>query len=199
MFDSATSMDCSMPVFPVLSLSLLKLIESVMLFNHLSFCCPLLLLPSIFPSTKVFFSESALHIRWPKYWSFSLSISPSNEYSWLISFRMDWFDLLAIQGDELRACYTEWSKSETERQISYIKVYTWSLERRYWWNYLQSSSGDTDVERRHVDTERRRRGWGEWRKQHGNIYTTTCKIHSQWEFSVWLRELNPVLCDNLEG
>ena len=112
---------------------------------------------------------------------------------------MDWFDLLAIQGDELIACYTEWSKSETERQISYIKAYTWSLERWYWWNYLQSSSGDTDVERRHVDTERGRRGWDEWRKQHGNIHTTACKISSQWEFSVWLRELKPVLCDNLEG
>ena len=60
-------------------------------------CCPLLLLPSIFPSIMVFSNESALHIRWPKYWSFSFSISPSNEYSGLISFRMDWFDLLAVQ------------------------------------------------------------------------------------------------------
>ena len=60
--------------------------------------CPLLLLPSIFPSIRVFSSESALHIRWPEYWSFSFSISPSKEYSWLISFRMDWFDLLAVQG-----------------------------------------------------------------------------------------------------
>ena len=100
MFDSATSMDCSMPVFPVLSLSLLKLIESVMLFNHLSFCCPLLLLPSIFPSTKVFFSESALHIRWPKYWSFNFINSLSNEYSVLISFRIDLFDLLAVQDSQ---------------------------------------------------------------------------------------------------
>ena len=71
-------------------------IESVMLFNHLILCCPLLLLPSIFPSIRVFFNKSALHIRWPKYWSFS--ISPPNEYSGLISFRIDWFDLLAIQG-----------------------------------------------------------------------------------------------------
>ena len=69
--------------------------ESVMPSNHLILCCPLLLLPSIFPSIKVFSSESALYIRWPKYWSFS--ISPSNEYSGLISFRMDWFDLLAAQ------------------------------------------------------------------------------------------------------
>ena len=82
------------------SQSLLKLIsiESVMPSNHLIFCHPLLLLPSIFPSIRVFSSESALHIRWPKYWSFSFSISPSNEYSGLISFRMDWLDLLAVQG-----------------------------------------------------------------------------------------------------
>ena len=65
--------------------------------NHLILCHPLLLLPSIFPSIRVFSSESVLHIRWPKYWSFSFSISPSNEYSGLISFRMDWLDLLAVQ------------------------------------------------------------------------------------------------------
>ena len=65
--------------------------------NHLILCCPLLLPPSIFPSIRVFSSESVLHIRWPKYWSFSFSISPSNEYSGLISFRMDWLDLLAVQ------------------------------------------------------------------------------------------------------
>ena len=82
------------------SWSLLKLVsvESVMPSNHLILCHPLLLLPSIFPSTKVFPSESVLCIRWPKYWSFSFSISPSNEYSGLISFRMDWLDLLAVQG-----------------------------------------------------------------------------------------------------
>ena len=73
-------------------------IEPVIPSNHLILYCPLLLLPSIFPSIKVFDSESALHIRWPKYRSFSFSISPSNEYSGLISFRIDWFDLLAVQG-----------------------------------------------------------------------------------------------------
>ena len=66
--------------------------------NHLILACPLLLLPSIFPSIRVFSSELALHIRWPKYWSFSCNISPSNEYSGLVSFRMDWLDLLAVQG-----------------------------------------------------------------------------------------------------
>ena len=82
------------------SWSLLKLmcIEPVMLSNSLILCRPLLLLPSIFPSVRVFSNESVLCIRWPKYWSFSFSISPSNEYSGLISFRMDWFDLLAVQG-----------------------------------------------------------------------------------------------------
>ena len=81
------------------SQSLLRLmsIESVMPSNHLILCHPLLLPPSIFPSIWVFSNESVLHIRWPKYWSFSLSISPSNEYSGLISFRIYWFDLLAVQ------------------------------------------------------------------------------------------------------
>ena len=83
-----------------ISWSLLKLtsIESMMPSNHLALCHPLLLLPSIFPSIGVFSNESVLHIRWPKYWSFSFNISPSNEYSWLISFSIDWFDLLAVQG-----------------------------------------------------------------------------------------------------
>ena len=76
----------------------LKSIESVIPSNRLILCHPLLLLPSIFPGISVFSNESVLCIRWPKYWSFSLSISPSNEYSGLISFRMDWLDLLAVQG-----------------------------------------------------------------------------------------------------
>ena len=83
-----------------ISQSLLKLmsIESVMPSNHLIICRPLLLLPSAFPSIRVFSSELALHIRWPKYWSFSFSISPSSDYSGLISFSIDWFDLPAVQG-----------------------------------------------------------------------------------------------------
>ena len=82
------------------SQSLLKLmsIKSVMSSNHFIFCCPLLLLPSIFPSIRVFSNESAFHIRWPKYSSYSLNISPSNEHPGLFSFRMDWLDLLAVQG-----------------------------------------------------------------------------------------------------
>ena len=91
---------CQVSLSFTISWSLLKLmsIESVMPSNHLVFCSPLLLLPSIFPSIGVFSSESVFLIRWPKYWSFSFSISPSNEYSGLISFRIDWFDLLTVQG-----------------------------------------------------------------------------------------------------
>ncbi|KAB0340697.1 hypothetical protein FD754_022907 [Muntiacus muntjak] len=80
------------------SLPKLMSIELVMPSNHLILCCPLLLLPSIFPSIRVFSNESVLCIRWPKYWSFSFNISPSNEHSGLLSFRMDWLDLLAVQG-----------------------------------------------------------------------------------------------------
>ena len=80
------------------SLLNLMFIKSVMPSSHLILCCPFLLLPPIFPGIRVFSSESVLCIRWPKYWSFSFSISPSNEYSGLISFRMNWFDLFAVQG-----------------------------------------------------------------------------------------------------
>ena len=95
-------MDCSMPGLPVhhqiLEFTQIMSIEFVMPSNHLILCCPLLLPPSVFPSIRVFSNESVLCIRWPKYWSFSFNISPSNEYSGLISFRMDWLDLLAVQG-----------------------------------------------------------------------------------------------------
>ena len=95
-------MDHRTPGLPALTnswnLPKLMSIESVMPSNHLILCRPLLLLPSIFPSIRVFSNESALHIRWPKYWSFSFNITPSNEHPGLISFRMDWLDLLAVQG-----------------------------------------------------------------------------------------------------
>ena len=92
--------ECQASLSIINSWNLLKLmsIESVMLSNHLILCRPLLLLPSIFPSIRVFSNQSAFCIRGPKYWNFSFSISPSNEYSGLISFRIDWFDLLAVQG-----------------------------------------------------------------------------------------------------
>ena len=95
-------MDCSTPGFPfhhqLPELAQTMSIESVMPSKHLILCRPLFLLPSIFPSIRVFSNESAIDIRWPKYWSFSFSISPSNEYSGLTSFRMDWLALLAVQG-----------------------------------------------------------------------------------------------------
>ena len=88
----------SMPITNSWGLPKLMSIELVMPSNHLFHCCPLLLLPSIFPRFRVFSNESVLHNRWPKYWSFSFNISPSNEHSGQISFRMDWLDLLAVQG-----------------------------------------------------------------------------------------------------
>ena len=95
-------MDCSTPGFPVHHQLPRACSNSyhqvVMPSNHLILCCPRLLLPSIFPSIRTFSNESALHIRWPEYWSFSFSVSPSNEYSGLISFRVDWWNLLAVQG-----------------------------------------------------------------------------------------------------
>ena len=95
-------MNCSKPGLPVITStrSLLKFmsIESVLPSNNLVLCHPLLILPSIFPSISIFSNESVLCIRWPKYWSFSFNISPTNEYSGLISFRMDWLNLLAVQG-----------------------------------------------------------------------------------------------------
>ena len=121
------------------SQSLLKLmsIESVMPSNHLILCRPLLLSPSIIPSIRVFSSESVLCIRWPKYWSFSFSISPSNEYSGLISFRIDWFDLLDVKGLSRDFSSTSVWKHQffgTQPSLwatSYI--HTWALEKPKLW------------------------------------------------------------------
>ena len=106
------------------SQGLLKLmsIESVIPSNHLILCRPLLLLPSIYPSIRVFSNESVLLIRWPKYWSFSFSISPSNEYSGLISFRMDWLDLLAIQGTLKSLLQHHSSKASIPRHSAFFIV-----------------------------------------------------------------------------
>ena len=106
------------------SWSLLKLmsIESVMPSNNLLLCCPLLLLPSIFPSIRVFLNESVLAIRWPRYWSFSFSISPSNECSGLISFRMDWLDLLAVQGTLKNLLRHHSSKASSLRHSAFFIV-----------------------------------------------------------------------------
>ena len=119
-------MDCSTPGFMSItnSRSLLKLmpIESVMLSNHLILCHPLLLLPSVFPSSKGFSKESVLHIRCPKYWSFSFSISTSNEYSGPISFMMGWFDLLAVQGSLKRLLPHHSSKASILRCSAFFIV-----------------------------------------------------------------------------
>ena len=113
------------------SQSLLKLmsIELVMPSNHLILCHPLFLLPSIFPSIKVFSNESVLHIRWPKYWSFSFNISPSNEYSGQISFRMDWLDLLAVQGTLKSLQYHSSKASILPHSAFFIVQLSWLLEK----------------------------------------------------------------------
>ena len=118
------------------SRSLLKFmsIESVMPSNHLILCCPLLLPPSIFPSIRVFSNESVLQIRWPKYQSFSFSISPSNEYSGLISFRMDWFDLLAVQGTQ-ESFPTPQFKSINSLVLSFLYRPTLTSIYDYWKNH----------------------------------------------------------------
>ena len=108
-------------------------IESVMPSSHLILCCPLLLLPPIPPSIRVFSNESVLHIRWPKYWSFSFSISPSDEYSGLISFRIDWFDLLAVQGtlESLLQHHTQF-KSKNSSMLSLLYGPTLTFINDYW-------------------------------------------------------------------
>ena len=117
------------------SQSLLKLIsiESVMPSNHLILCRPLLFSPSIFPSIRVFSNESVLHIRWPKYWSFSFRISPSNEYLGLISFRIDWLDLLSVQGILKSLLQHHSSKASIFQHSAFFVVHsyihTWLLEK----------------------------------------------------------------------
>ena len=109
---------------PSLSQSLLKpmSIESMMPSNHLILCHPLLLLPSIPPSIRVFSNESGLRIRWPNYWSFSFTISPSNEHSGLLSFRIDWFDLLAVQGTLKSLLQHHSSKASILRRSAFLMV-----------------------------------------------------------------------------
>ena len=127
-------MDCSTPGFPVhhQPQSLLKLmsIESVMPSNHLILCCPLLLLPSIFPSIRVFSNDSVLCIRWPKYWIFS--ISPSNEYLGLTSFRIDWFDLLAVQGTSQESTPTPQFKNINSSVLNFLFGPSLTSIHDYW-------------------------------------------------------------------
>ena len=121
----------------VSSLSLLKLmsIKSVIPSNHLILCRPLLLLPSIFPSIRAFSNESFLHIRWPKYWSFNFSISPSNEYSGLISFRMDWLDPLAVKETLKSLLQHHSSKGINSWALSFLYSPTLTCIHDYWKNH----------------------------------------------------------------
>ena len=113
------------------SWSLLKLMstELVMPSNHFILCRPLLLPPSMFPSIRVFLNESVLRIRWPKYWSFSFNISPSNEYSGLISFRMDWLDLLSVRGTLKSLLQHHRSKATILQHSAFFIVHTYLLEK----------------------------------------------------------------------
>ena len=110
-------------------------IESLMPSNHLILCHPLLLLPSIFPSIRVFSNESVLCIRWPKYWSFSFSISPSNEHSGLISFRMGWLDLLAVQGTLKSLLQHHSSKASILWNSAFFTVQLSTSIRNHWKNH----------------------------------------------------------------
>ena len=117
-----TALQASLSITNSQSLPKLMSIKSVMPSNHLILCCPLLLLPSIFPSMRVFSNESALHIRWPKYWSFIFNISPSNEGSGLISFRMDWLDLHAVQETLKSLLQHHSSKASILRRSAFFSV-----------------------------------------------------------------------------
>ena len=155
-------------------------IELVMPSNHLILCHPLLLLPSFFPSIRVFFSESVLSIGWPKYWSFSFSISPSNEYSRLISFRMNWLYLLAVKG--LSRVFSNYSAIKKDKVMLFAAIwvaleiiilsgisqkdkYMWYhlyVESKTWrkWTYLQNRTQITDMENRLVVAKRKGGGNG---------------------------------------
>ena len=128
---------CQAPLSSTISWSLLKLmsIESMMLSNQLIFCRPLLLLPSIFRSISVFSNESAFRIKWPKYGRISFSISPSNEYPGLISFRMDWLDLLAVQGTLKESSPTPQFKRVNSLVLSFLYGPTLTSIRDYWKNH----------------------------------------------------------------
>ena len=134
------AMECRMPGFPGMSFtvsrSLLKLmsIKLMMPSNHLVLCHPLLLLPSNFPNIRIFSNELALRIRWPKYSSFGFSTSPSNEYSELISFRIDWFDLLAVQGT-LKSSSAPQFKSISPLALSFLYGPTLTFIHPYWKNH----------------------------------------------------------------
>ena len=128
------SRQASLSITNSISLHKLMYIELVMPTSHLFICCPLLLLPSIFPSIRIFSSESTLRMRWPKYWSFSFSISPSNEHPGLISFRIDWLDLLAVQAT-LRSLLQHYSSNASIFQHSAFFTVQLSSIHDHWKNH----------------------------------------------------------------
>ena len=128
-----TALQASLSITNSQSLLRLMSIQLVMPSNHLILCCPLFLLLSIFPSIRVFPNESVLRMRWPKYWSFSFRISPSNEYSGLISFRMDWLDLLARDSQE--SSPTPQLKSNNSSALSFLYSPTLTSIHDYWINH----------------------------------------------------------------
>ena len=130
-----TARQASLSITNSQSLPKLMSIESVMPSKHLILFHALLLLPSIFPSIRVFSNESAVHIRWPKYWSFSFSISPSNEHPGLISFRMDWLDLLAVQGTLKSLLPIAQFKSTNSSVLSFLYSPTLTSIHEYWKNH----------------------------------------------------------------
>ena len=137
LFATPWTVACQASLSITTSWSLLKFmfIESVMPSYHLILCCPLLLLPSFFPRIRVFSNESVLCIRWPKYWSFSFSISPSNEYSGLISLRMDWLDLLAVQGILKSLLQHHSLKTISSSVLSFLYNPTLTSIHDYWKNH----------------------------------------------------------------
>ena len=130
-----TAIQASLFITSSWSLPKLMSIESLMPSNHVILCHPLLLLPSIFPSIRVFSNELVLHIRWPKYWSFSFNISPSNEYSGPVSFRMDWLNLLAVQGTLQESSPTPQFKSINSSTLSFLYSPTLTSIHDYWKNH----------------------------------------------------------------
>ena len=137
LFETPRTAACQASLSIANSQILLKLmsIDSVMPSNHLILCRPLLIPPSIFPSIRVSSNESALFIRWPKYWSFSFSISPSSEYSGLTSFRIDWFDLLAIQGILESLLQHHSSKVSILQHLAFLYIPTLTSIHDYWKNH----------------------------------------------------------------